>query len=239
MKDHHKVLAIAVCGLAVLRLGGKRRRPTVTATKQQGMVKEHRSCDGTAAKGQPLDPRFFARRDTEGNLRLSTRFIDTFLRWECGRYLLGLGLFPNVQEITESMACFEAIREHLPFVSLSDPDVCAVVVGDGRTPRTAALLALRTKWQVVSVDPALHGLQTPPQAGVGISRDQPRSPLSGAADPSAVADDPAQLTPASPSDNACSESAEVCYKTLPKELRHERLQSQEQTVVSKVCHASP
>ena len=31
-------------------------------------------------------------------------------------------------------------------------------MGDGRTPRTAALLAMRTRWTVLSVDPALEGL---------------------------------------------------------------------------------
>lgn len=38
-----------------------------------------------------------------------------------------------------------------------DTGVVAVVVGDGTSPRTAALLAMRTKWRrIISVDPALH-----------------------------------------------------------------------------------
>jgi len=48
-------------------------------------------------------------------------------------------------------------------LSLRDPNVVAVVVGDGRTPRTAALLAMRTRWTVWSIDPALHGLGTEQQ----------------------------------------------------------------------------
>ena len=209
MQDGRAVasLCVVVVGaLAVLRLGSKRRRRKTAAIN--------------LTKRQNLDPRFFAHRDAEGNLRLSTRFIDTFLRWECGRYLLGLGLFPNVQEITESMACLEAIREHLHFVSLSDPDVCIVVVGDGRTPRTAALMAMRTKWQVVSIDPALHGLQPP-------------SP--GEADASATAADAARAS--EEADDACCQRAEVCYQELPKELRHARLKSQEQTAASKARRA--
>ena len=42
---------------------------------------------------------------------------------------------------------------------MKDPTVLCIVVGDGRTPRTAALLAMRTRWSVVSIDPALHGLE--------------------------------------------------------------------------------
>ena len=115
--------------------------------------------DSTLAKGQYLDPRFFAMRDTDGNLTINPRFVDTFLRWECGRYLLGLGLFPNTQEITESMACLEAVNEHLgDLIATTNAKVCAIVIGDGRTPRTGALLAMRTKWTVISVDPALDGL---------------------------------------------------------------------------------
>ena len=196
-------LCVVVVGAwAVLRMGRKRRRPKTAAI--------------TSTKRLNLDPRFFAHRDSEGNLRLSTRFIDSFLRWECGRYLLGLGLFPNVQEITESMACLEAIREHLHFVSMSNPDVCIVVVGDGRTPRTAALMAMRTKWQVVSIDPALHGLQPP-------SPDEAKAPATAAG--VARASDAAE--------DACCQRAEVCYEELPKELRHANLKSQEQTAVSK------
>ena len=104
-------------------------------------------------------PQFFAKRDGSGNLSINLRFIDNFLRWECGRRLLSMGLFPNAQEISESVACLETVAERLCHqISLKDSDVVAIVVGDGRTPRTAALLALRTKWNVVSIDPALHGL---------------------------------------------------------------------------------
>ena len=47
-----------------------------------------RSQAGRKRKPRPgpqlLDPRFFAARDDAGNLRINTRFIDMFLRWECG-----------------------------------------------------------------------------------------------------------------------------------------------------------
>jgi hypothetical protein len=66
----------------------------------------------------------------------------------CSVPLLSLELFPNAQEITESMACMSAARAHLPdSVGFDDESVTCVVVGDGRRPRTAALMCFRTKWR--------------------------------------------------------------------------------------------
>jgi len=45
--------------------------------------------------------KFFADKDSEGLLRINLRFVDNFLRWECGRALLAMNLFPNTKEITE------------------------------------------------------------------------------------------------------------------------------------------
>jgi hypothetical protein len=61
------------------------------------------------ATPQHGDPRFFAAKDASGLLSINPRLIDTFLRWECGRTLLGMNLFPNMQEISESMACLAAV----------------------------------------------------------------------------------------------------------------------------------
>lgn len=169
-----RVAAVSLCAVAAVHWWHRRRRSrgsvVVASTAAASTAAASTAAASTASRGarrpaaarQELDPRFFAPRDAAGNLAINPRFIDTFLRWECGRFLLGLGLFPNVQEITESMACVEALREHLPEVLLTDRDVVAVVVGDGRTPRTGALLAMRTKWACVSVDPALHGLTAEP-----------------------------------------------------------------------------
>ena len=139
---------------------------------------------------QQLNPRFFAARNAEGNLAINPRFLDAFLRWDCGRQLLGMGLFPNAQEITESMACLETIRERLPEVKFTSDDVVVVVIGDGRSPRTAALMALRTRWNVLSIDPALHGLE---QTGI------------------------------------TERTMQSDYATLPKELKHSKLEQQETT----------
>ena len=92
-------------------------------------------------------------------LPMSMYYLDKFLGWRCGHALLSLGLFPNAQEITESMACLWAVQMHLAdTVRFADADVTCVVVGDGRKPRTAALLSFRTKWRrIISIDPDMRG----------------------------------------------------------------------------------
>lgn len=62
------------------------------------------------------------------------------------------GIYPNAKEVTESMAAYAAVREHVP-VSLGDRNVTLVAVGDGSTPRTAAMFAVRSAWRCCSVDP--------------------------------------------------------------------------------------
>ncbi|EER06669.1 hypothetical protein Pmar_PMAR010370, partial [Perkinsus marinus ATCC 50983] len=71
--------------------------------------------------------------------------------------LLDLELYPDAKEISESMAAFHAVRRHVAAlnIGMNDNNVGCVVVGDGSTPRTAALFAYRTSWQVWSIDPQL------------------------------------------------------------------------------------
>lgn len=67
-----------------------------------------------------------------------------------------LKVFPDAKELTESFAANNAIRNHL--ASEYDPRderVTVIAVGDGNTPRTAALCAFLTKWQCVAVDPEM------------------------------------------------------------------------------------
>lgn len=166
------------------------------------------------------DPRFFAAKDKEGLLCINTRLIDTFLRWECGRMLLNINLFPNTQEISESMACLAAVTEHLCDGGeelLADPDVVALVVGDGRAPRTAALVAMRTKWQVVSIDPALNGLVSASDAMAREVGPGEVSPCVECAPAAAATTAPAAL-----------DASALLPKELPKELRHPRTLAQEQ-----------
>lgn len=67
-----------------------------------------------------------------------------------------LHLFPNTKEITESFGAWNAISTHLPHLDRANPDVVALVIGDGHSPRTGALLAMSTAWEVHSIDPLLR-----------------------------------------------------------------------------------
>eukprot|EP00927_Polykrikos_kofoidii_P046264 TRINITY_DN40478_c0_g1_i2.p1 TRINITY_DN40478_c0_g1~~TRINITY_DN40478_c0_g1_i2.p1 ORF type:complete len:255 (-),score=31.18 TRINITY_DN40478_c0_g1_i2:11-775(-) len=91
--------------------------------------------------------------------RVKLGHLNLFLHWECSNALMAMGLFPNVQEISESVACLQAIDRHLKALRFSDSGTTCVVVGDGVVPRTAALIAMRTKWRrVISIDPCLPDL---------------------------------------------------------------------------------
>lgn len=94
-------------------------------------------------------------------------YLDEFLQLRCAPDLIAMGLFPNAKEITESYAVWGAIRRFIfPQIkqhsstskSIDNRLNAIIVVGDGMTPRTAALCAYLTKglWQCFSIDPALQ-----------------------------------------------------------------------------------
>jgi len=86
----------------------------------------------------------------------SSRYLSELLSLSCGPALLELKLYPDAKELTESFAAFRAVREHLGAAfAPDDPTVTCICVGDGSMPRTGALFAYRTKWQVCAVDPQL------------------------------------------------------------------------------------
>jgi len=82
------------------------------------------------------------------------RYINEFVKLKCAPDLLAWGVFPNAKEITESMAMYHAVKNYVPF-DLHDEEINLVVVGDGKSPRTAALFAVMTKWTCYSVDPKM------------------------------------------------------------------------------------
>lgn len=87
----------------------------------------------------------------------SSVYLNQFLRLRCAPDLLEAKLFPNAKEITETMAAAEAVHDHLgTWFPPDDSSVHCFVVGDGVVPRTGATFALRTKWDVTSVDPQLY-----------------------------------------------------------------------------------
>lgn len=85
------------------------------------------------------------------------RYLGEFITLKCAPDMLAMKLFPNAKEISESFAAFEAIRRHLQELSLGDPNVTLIAVGDGGTPRTAATFAFRSNWICHSIDPNLKG----------------------------------------------------------------------------------
>lgn len=81
-------------------------------------------------------------------------------------YVRPIDTFP-FQEMAESMSAYSAVRDHLygmdqsgnslkERVSYNDRNIILIAVGDGCTPRTAALFAFRTQWTCISVDPAMR-----------------------------------------------------------------------------------
>jgi len=84
------------------------------------------------------------------------RYINEFLRCKCAPDLLALGLFPNGKEITESFALYNAVRQHLWRRFPPNRDETLFSVGDGVTPRAAAIFAFRTDWTCYSFDPKLR-----------------------------------------------------------------------------------
>jgi len=88
----------------------------------------------------------------------SSRYLEHFItRSKCAADLLLLQVFPNCKEITEAWGAFEATHKlPKPFIDWSNPDIHAVVIGDGATPRLGATIAFRSKWKVSSVDPTLN-----------------------------------------------------------------------------------
>lgn len=80
--------------------------------------------------------------------------VDSFLGSKCSLDLLMWKMFPNTKEITESMGAYRAVTKTLGRGSQGEPNQC-IVVGDGSTPRTGALIACMTKWDVTSIDPNL------------------------------------------------------------------------------------
>jgi len=86
------------------------------------------------------------------------RYIDEFVRLSSAPMMLELGLFPNAKEISETMAIWEAYRKFLSkdCADFTDEDAF-IAVGDGATPRTAALFAFLSKGGTCfAIDPLLE-----------------------------------------------------------------------------------
>lgn len=94
-------------------------------------------------------------QDVKQAKKMNRLYMEHFITSRCAPDMLALDLFPNCKEITESWGTFEATKYLGDGYEWNNPDVVAVVVGDGAKPRTAATVAFRTAWEAVSVDPKL------------------------------------------------------------------------------------
>lgn len=83
------------------------------------------------------------------------QYINEIHGCACFADMLVYKLFPNVKEITESCGAYEVVFHKTTKYALNDPAVTVVVVGDGNTPRTAAMFAMRTAYTCLSIDPRL------------------------------------------------------------------------------------
>jgi len=94
---------------------------------------------------------YCASKDSGCYTRNYLQYISQFMKLTCAGRLLQENLFPNPKEITESMGAIEAIRKHG-----YDPkdNVTCIVIGDGHKPRTGAMIAFRSMYEVIVVDPA-------------------------------------------------------------------------------------
>jgi len=107
------------------------------------------------AKRGATDPA--ASRTTVQSDGASVRYFTEFMQLDCAPGLLEHKLFPDAKELSESFGAFNAWRVNLSKTfRADDEDVTLISVGDGQTPRTAALFAYRTKWQCIAVDPEMN-----------------------------------------------------------------------------------
>jgi hypothetical protein len=86
------------------------------------------------------------------------KYINDFMGLKCLADLTSRKIFPDGKEVTESQGAFWGVTKFLLNRDMSkfgDKQINLISVGDGRQPRTAALFALRTRWNCISIDPNL------------------------------------------------------------------------------------
>eukprot|EP01051_Picozoa_sp_SAG22_P012554 SAG22_NODE_1316_length_4765_cov_2.544792_2_plen_586_part_00 len=91
-----------------------------------------------------------------------TTYLDRVFGLACFGELTRLQIFPDAKDISESYGAVVAATRHGHLAHLGSrkaeraPGVLCLAVGDGATPRTAALVAFLTRWRAISIDPALR-----------------------------------------------------------------------------------
>jgi DNA-directed RNA polymerase subunit RPC12/RpoP len=86
-------------------------------------------------------------------------YIDQLFRHDCYSTLVQLKLFPSAKDCSESMGALQGVGAFAESTAGSRANaqrgVLVLAIGDGTTPRTAALACFLTSWHAVSIDPLL------------------------------------------------------------------------------------
>lgn len=92
----------------------------------------------------------------------TSKYFSEAFALKCFPDLMSLGLFPNIKELTESMAAFShiekfaKIKHDTSYLFCGNKKILMFDVCCGSTPRTGALFAFRTSWNCFSIDPRVN-----------------------------------------------------------------------------------
>ena len=92
------------------------------------------------------------------NKSIPAKYVNRFFSLNSAEDMMKNKLFPNVKEVTESMSFIYLFEQKLYSWDESlykNKDVTVIVVGDGKTPRTAAMINFLTPYKTISIDPEL------------------------------------------------------------------------------------
>lgn len=104
------------------------------------------------------------------------KYLNRYIRLKASADMQALELFPNLKEIQESFSIFNVIESYILKRDTNidrnkENHVLCFVVGDGTTPRTAAVINFMTKWDTISCDPIMRN----PAKYAGIKRCEVRT----------------------------------------------------------------
>lgn len=107
----------------------------------------------------------------KGNRMVSSRYLNRYIKLNSSEEMQRLQLFPNAPEVTEVFSILNIIESYILKKDTNidrnkENHVLCFVVGDGTTPRTAAVINFMTKWDTISCDPIMRN----PAKYAGIKR---------------------------------------------------------------------
>lgn len=98
------------------------------------------------------------KQDNFDSKSVKAKYLNRFFQLNSIEELSKNKLFPNIKEITESMSFIYLFEKYLyqwDETLYKNEDVTVIVVGDGKTPRTAALINFLTPFKTISIDPEM------------------------------------------------------------------------------------